>query len=359
MKFALNLPINGVSFGQTSVLLLKEIYKRGLTPYLFPVGNAVDLSCYDNDDGFNQWLNECLTKAHTEHSRDVPVFKLWHLFDSLSSVSKTQFLLTFYELDSPTPLELNYAKNNDKVLFSSLYTRDIFDSFGAKNTGYLPLGFDANSFYKKDKVFFNNRITFNICGKFEKRKHHAKAIREWANVFGGKSEYSLQCSIYNPFFSEEQNNQIEAQILNGQKIPNITFLKFMQKNSVYNDYLNSADIVIGCSGGEGWGLPEFQSCALGKHAVILNCGGYKSWATDNNSVLINPNAKIDATDNIFFKKELPYNKGNIFDFSPENYRAALHEAVRRYSCNKLNQAGLELQKDFSAEKFCDNVLSLF
>ncbi len=54
----------------------------------------------------------------------------------------------------------------------------------------------------------------------------------------------------------------------------------MQKNSLYNDYLNSANIILGMSGGEGWGLPEFQSVALGKHAVILNATGYKDWATE-------------------------------------------------------------------------------
>ena len=322
MKFALNLPLGSVSFGQVSVSLLREMHKRKLSPNLFPIGGTLDLSPYENvDPEFAGWIQECVSRAHLEHNRKIPIFKLWHLHDSFSSYSDHQFLLSFYELDSPTPMELNYAKNSAKILFSSEYTRDLFKSFGLTNVDYLPLAFDARSFFKKDKVYFPNRITFNICGKFEKRKHHLKAIREWINLFGGNPQFSLQCATY-------------------------------------NDYLNSADVVIGASGGEGWGLPEFQSCAIGKHAVILNCNGYKSWANPSNSTLFEPSSKVSSLDGIFFKGDQPYNQGNIFDFSTESYHNALKESVKKVSVNRLNEAGLALQQEFSVEKFCDRVLSL-
>jgi len=47
------------------------------------------------------------------------------------------------------------------------------------------------------------------------------------------------------------------------------------------------------SGGEGWGLPEFQSVALGKHGVILNSSGYQDWANEKNTVMVQPNGKED------------------------------------------------------------------
>ena len=49
---------------------------------------------------------------------------------------------------------------------------------------------------------------------------------------------------------------------------------------MYNDFLNSSDIVLGMSGGM-LGLPEFQSAYLGKHAVLLNVSAYKDWAKEN------------------------------------------------------------------------------
>ena len=59
----------------------------------------------------------------------------------------------------------------------------------------------------------------------------------------------------------------------GQKFFNVNFFGYMAKNTLYNDFLNSADVILGMSGGEGWALPEFQSVAMGKHAVILNASG--------------------------------------------------------------------------------------
>ena len=76
----------------------------------------------------------------------------------------------------------------------------------------------------------------------------------------------------------------------------------MPKNETYNQFLNSGDVVIGMSGAEGWGLPEFQSVCMGKHSVILNATSYKDWANESNSVLVEPSGKVDAYDEVFFKK---------------------------------------------------------
>ena len=124
----------------------------------------------------------------------------------------------------------------------------------------------------------------------------------------------------------------------------------MQDNELYNDFLNSADIILGMSGGEGWGLPEFQSVALGKHAVILNASGYTSWANEDNSVLVEPSGKIEAYDNMFFNKGQPWNQGNIHDFNEDVFLDACEKAIERFRDNKENEKGLELQKEFTYEK---------
>ena len=67
---------------------------------------------------------------------------------------------------------------------------------------------------------------------------------------------------------ENSNKQMFSNCLNGNSYFNVNFLGHMVQNVLYNDFLNSGDIIIGMSGAEGWGLPEFQSAAIGKHAVI-------------------------------------------------------------------------------------------
>jgi hypothetical protein len=112
------------------------------------------------------------------------------------------------------------------------------------------------------------------------------------------------------------------------------------------------------SGGEGWGLPEFQSVSIGKHAIILNAHAYKEWANEENSVLVEPNGKIEAYDGMFFQKGSQYNQGNIFDFNQDDFLSACDKAVDRVKLNRSNAKGLELQAKFSSEKLAQNVLNI-
>ena len=99
MEFALNVPINSVSFGQVSTALLREAYKRNLEPSIFPVGGAVDLSSQPEDADFFKWIKNLVGKSIKEFNKNTPVIKLWHLNGGMESFGKKQILITFYELD--------------------------------------------------------------------------------------------------------------------------------------------------------------------------------------------------------------------------------------------------------------------
>ena len=142
MEFAVNVPLNTVSFGQVSTAILREIKKKGYNPAIFPIGNSVDLSSQKDDKDFVQWVTEGVNKSLETHDRDTPIFKLWHINGSLESFSKNQTLFSFYELDQPTKQEINIVKNNQAVIFSSKECEDVFSLFGAKNVSTIPLGFD-------------------------------------------------------------------------------------------------------------------------------------------------------------------------------------------------------------------------
>lgn len=361
MKLAFNLPLNPVSFGQTSTLLLRTLFEREKHNaekndiYLFPIGQ-INLSSQSLDQEFQEWIKAKVINGLENYKRDIPIFKLWHFNGSLESFSKNQKLLTFYELDQPTKVEINIAKNNT-LYFSSKFSCEVFSNYGI-DAKYMPLGFDSFNFSQKKKKYFNDdRIVFNLCGKFEKRKHHAKVIRAWIKKYGNNPKFSLQCAVYNPFLNEEQNQQILMGVLEGNKPFNVNFFPMMNENTVYNDYLNSADIILGMSGGEGFGLPEFQSVAIGKHAVLMKAHAYKDWATDEMVTWVNPSGKIPVYDGMFFNPNQPYNQGNIFDFNEEEFINACEQTTKKVEANRVNEKGLELQEKFSKEKFLDNVIS--
>ena len=358
MDLSFHCPLNSVSFGQVSVALLREVYKREMGALVALIGDKPDLSAQQHDTKFFQWVEGALKNFNSNHKSDSPSFKLWHFNGSLSLLSDNQCLMTFYELDSPTKTELNIAKFNKKLIVTSRYTQEVFESNGVK-THFVPLGFDSANFKRLDKKYYDDdRIVFNLTGKFEHRKHHAKILAAWAKKFGGNTKYMLQGAIFNPFLSPNDNNELISRALGQKQHVNISFLPSMEKNSMYNDYLNSGDIIIGMAGGEGWGLPEFQSVAMGKHSVVLNAHSYKDWANKDNSVMVEPSAMIDCVDGIFFKRGQEYNQGRMFDWNEDDFISACEEAIKRVELDRTNTEGLKLQEEFTYSNTLDGILSV-
>lgn len=356
MLFNLKLPLNSTSFGNVSVCILRELYERNLQPNLFCIGNP-DLSTQQISEDFGRWIQSCINKSLKYYRNNIPSFAMWHLNGSHEMLSNKQILLSYYELDSPTDVELNIIKNQQKVLFTSNYTVETFKDYGAENVDFLPLGFDKWSFHKKDKQYFNDtRIRINIVGKFEKRKCHDKLIQIIADKWGNDPNFIFQFAIYNFFIKPEDNQNIVNQLLQGRKFWNMQFLGFMPDNAAYNDYLNSADGVLAMSGGESWGLPEMHSVAMGKHALVHNVNGYKEWATAENSVLVNPSGKVPVYDGMFFHPGQPFNQGNLFSWSPEDFIEGFRKLAHKIQTNRLNEKGLELQSKFSYKNTVDKLL---
>jgi hypothetical protein len=356
-KAAFNLPLNPTSLGQVSIGLLREIYNRNIPILLSPIGQ-VNLSSEDEDPAFFDWLKEAIQAFPLEHKRSNPVFKLWHLNGSMESLSERQFLLSFYELDAPTAVEQNIVANNSKVYFSSQYTVDLFKQKGNTNTEFLPLFFDDKNFYRNVRQGNTNSIRFGLFGKLEPaRKRHLKTLSLWASKYGNNPEYSLNCAIYNNFLDPKVQSDLIVSALGGKQFWNINFLPFIEKNKDFNQLLNNIDIVLAMSGGEGWGLPEFHSVALGKHCVGLNAHAYKDWMTRSNSILIDPCNKIPAYDNVFFKEGGIFNQGNIFDWNDSNFLSALNQAEERFRKSPENTDGISLQTKFSVKRFADKILS--
>lgn len=359
MQFAVDFPLNSLSFGQVSFNLLHEFFKMGLNPSIFTASDLkIDFSAYDFEQDFIDWIIRNHNDSLLKHNKNTPVIRVWHINGSLKSYSSKQVLLTFHETDQITPIESNILKNST-VCVTSKYTKNVFSESGIEST-IVPLGFDSKHFKLTNKNYFNDgRITFNLCGKFEKRKHHSKIIKAWAKKFGKDKRYSLQCAIHNQFYQDPSElKTIYSNILEGKPIFNITFLSHMPKNATYNDFLNSGDIVLSMSGAEGWGLPEFQSVGLGKHAVVLNATSYKEWANKENAVLIEPTGKLEIYDNAFFHKGAPFNQGSIFDFSEDEFIAGCEEAIKRVENDRTNHQGLKIQEQFKYSSTANKLLSL-
>ena len=355
MKLLVNAPINALSFGNVSVNILRELYKKNIDLIFFPIGEKIELSAYDKiDQDFIKYLQERTNNRFEKIDKNIPSLKLWHIFGSESRYTKNQSLFTFHEVSEVTPIEKNLLNLQDNILVSSNYTKSIFELNGLSNVTYVPLGFDTD-FHLTDRSYLPEKIHFGLMGKFENRKNSSRIIKTWLKLFGNKPEYQLTCAITNQFLEKSRFQNELLKIMDGKHYNNVNFLPYMQMNSEVNDYLNSIDIDLGgLSGGEGWNLPSFNATALGKWSVVINATAHKDWATKDNSILIEPSCLKDCYDDIFFKKGQAFNQGQFFDISDEEMENAILKSVSY--AKTPNPEGLKLQKQFTYEKTVETIL---
>lgn len=355
MRLLVNAPINALSFGNVSVNILRELFKKNIDLVFFPIGDKAEMDAYDKiDHDFVKYLQSATNDRYSKISKDIPSLKLWHIFGSETRYSKNQSLFTFHEVSEVTNLEKNLLKLQDNIFVSSNYTKNIFNLNGLDNVTHVPLGFD-NDFQITNKTYLQDKIHFGILGKFENRKNTARIIKSWLKLFGNKPEYQLSCAITNPFLDKARFQNELLKVLEGKNYNNLNFVPYMQTNSEVNDYLNSIDIDLGgLSGAEGWNLPSFNATALGKWSVVINATAHKDWATKDNSILIEPSSLKDCYDDVFFKKGQSFNQGQFFDISDQEMDDAILKSLSY--AKTPNPEGLKLQKQFTYEKTVETIL---
>jgi glycosyltransferase involved in cell wall biosynthesis len=355
MKLLVNAPINALSFGNVSVNILRELFKKNIDLIFFPIGDKAEMEAYDKiEPDFVKYLQAATNDRYSKISKDIPSLKLWHIFGSETRYSKNQSLFTFHEVSEVTNIEKNLLNLQDRIFVSSNYTKNIFNLNGLDNVTHVPLGFD-NDFQITNKTYLQDKIHFGILGKFENRKNTARIIKSWLKLFGNKPEYQLSCAITNPFLDKARFQNELLKVLEEKQYNNLNFVPYMQTNSEVNDYLNSIDIDLGgLSGSEGWNLPSFNATALGKWSVVINATAHKDWATKDNSILIEPSSLKDCYDDVFFKKGQSFNQGQFFDISDQEMDEAILKSLSY--AKTPNPEGLKLQKQFTYEKTVETIL---
>lgn len=356
MKLLVNAPINALSFGNVSVNILRQFYKKNIELIFFPIGEKIDLEAYDKiEEGFIKYIQSATNSRLDTINKDIPSLKLWHIFGSETRYTKNQALFTFHEVSDLTGTEKNLLSLQDNIFVTSTYTKRIFELNGLKNVHFVPLGFDTD-FFNTGRTYLEDKIHFGLMGKFEKRKNSARIIKAWLKIFGNNPKYQLSCAVSNPFLDKAKFQNEMLKILEGKQYNNINFVPYMQTNAEVNDYLNSIDIDLGgLSGGEGWNLPSFNATALGKWSVVLNATAHKDWATATNSILVEPSSLKDCYDDVFFKKGQAFNQGQFFDITDAEIENAISKSVEY--AKKPNPEGLELKNKFTYEKTVETLLS--
>ena len=353
MKLILEVPLNSLSFGNVSYNIVRELYERDVKLGLFPIGDP-DLSAYDISDDLRNYIQESIDKRWDLLSSNTPCLKLWHLNGSENRKTKDQYLFTFYECNEPTKIETKICSLQDKTFLSSRCAKQHFHNKGVSNTHFIPLGFDRD-FKVTGKSYLKDVIHFGLMGKWEKRKHTQKIIQTWLKKYGNNPKYQLSCCVTNRHFAAEQMQAIWNETLRGENYSNLNIIPPLAKNSEINELLNAIDIdLTGLSGGEGWNLPAFNATCLGKWSLVLNHTAHKDWATQENSILIEPSGEMPAEDGVFFTKGSPFNQGTFYTWEEEEIVKAMEKAETK--AGQINTEGEKLRDKFTYSKTVDAIL---
>jgi len=349
--------INSLSFGNVSFNLLREMHKKSMTVAFFPIGENLNFEAFDKcDPNLPPWITSMAKNRFHIAKKDIPTLSQWHLSGSESRISKHQTLFTFHETDQPTLIEKSIVDLQDNCVFSSKHSKSCFNKIGCNNIHNVPIGFDED-LHANDKTYLKDTLHFGLMGKFEKRKNTAQILKNWAKTYGNNYDYQLSCCITNPFFKPEDMSKVISNALEGNTYGNINFLPRLKTNSEVNDFLNSIDIDLGgLSGAEGWNLPSFNATALGKWSIVMNHTSHKEWATNQNSILIEPDEQTLIYDNAFFKPGEPFNQGSMNIVSDETMIKAFKKSESFYGKN--NHEGLKLQEDFTYTKTLNKLLEI-
>lgn len=357
MRLLTNAPINALSFGNVSINILREFYKKGVELCFFPIGDKVQVEAYDKiDKKLLEFMHESTSNRFNTIDKEMASLKLWHINGSENRLTKNQSLFTFHETSELTATEKQLLKLQDHIFITSEYTKNIFEINGIENVHYCPLGFDPD-FHKTDKEYLPDKINFGLMGKMEYRKNTARIIKNWLSLFGNDPRYQLSCAITNMFLDQNHFQNELIKITEGKPYNNLNFIPYMQTNSEVNDFINGIDIDLGgLSGGEGWNLPSFNATALGKWSVVLNATGHKGWATPENCILVEPTSLKDCYDNVFFKKGAHFNQGQFFDLTDEEMKEAIIKSLDY--AKKPNPEGEKIRDNFTYQKTADTILDV-
>lgn len=352
--FSIQLPLNGSGYGQMSVLALFEIFKRNLTPNVFPIGE-IDLRAFDVPEEFPVWLEYCIKKANKSFSRKQPALKIWHPYDLKERLSDYQVAWVAHESSLITPSEQNILKNLDKVLVVSNYVKKVFGEGGIE-AQTVPNFFDARHLKRINVKRDENVTHWSLIGKLEKRKRTVDIIRAWVKLYGNRRDHVLHLSINNPWIFKDMNSLIGFVVNQIGGLPfNLNFIPHLEKNAQMNEVYNVADVNLsGGSSAEGFNLPFFNSLALGKQCVSLNAHAHLDFATEENSILFEPTELMDMADGIFFKPGEEFNQGKQWDWNESDLLMALEKAEK--VAKNRNVAGELLKEQFSVERTVDLLL---
>lgn len=333
-------PVNSLSYGYTSLNLMKSLSRLGVDISYFPIGNPEVTNQADGD------LVSSLLKRAQFFDRSAPCIRLWHQHDMSQFVGDVHIGFPIFELDTFSDVEKHHLSQVDQLLVCSEWAAGIIRANGISvPTSVVPLGVDPEIFHiapatppKSPTIFFNG-------GKWEVRKGHDILIEAFQRAFPGDQNVALWMMTGNIFNSPAENDHWLVKYRDSRvKI----FPRMRTQEEVYN-IMSKTDCGVFPARAEGWNLEVLEMMACGKQIITTDCTAHTEYCTTENSHLITIDRVEPAFDGKWFHGQGQWSQlGENQIKQLADYMRSIHERKQRGD-DLTNDAGLDTAAEYTWE----------
>lgn len=224
----------------------------------------IDLPIYDGIQNFNSdydiVLVDCFHQYYNDNYHGKKIFyNVWE---------KTRYSDSFFEK----------LKAADQVWVPTHWQYDCLIKQGIPRgqVKIVPEGIDSDELFPED-LQNNDKFTFLILGKWEKRKSTKEMVKAFDELFGDNNNVQLLLSSSNNFPDDGHKSTKQRLEEIGVNSKNIKIIDFQERQEVIK-MIKSSHVFLSCSRSEGWNLPLIESLACGIPSLYSNCSGQLEFA---------------------------------------------------------------------------------
>lgn len=272
-------PINGTSYGITSINLLIALMDIGVKVSLFPI----TLIERDIPQYAIPYIKEAIGNSK-KPDFNAPCIRIWHQFDMSQFVGRGKKIgFPIFELDGFNDVERHHLESLDYCFVCSNWAKEILvkhNILAEEKIAVIPLGVDPKIFYPTPtaRKSAEYRYVFLNMGKWEIRKGHDILPEIFTNAFNSDMPVELWMCNYNVHLSKEENMEWERYYRSAIPSHQLKILDRLPTQQDVARIMNMVDCGIFPAKAEGWNLEATELLACGKDIIIGNHTGQSEYA---------------------------------------------------------------------------------
>lgn len=219
-------------------------------------------------------------KIHSELKSDINIVlnETNHPFfyDKYTGV---KIAYNMWETTHQPPNFFNQLLEFDQVWVPSNWQKQMLIKQGYPETKIkiVPGGVDSDCI--PNPLIKYNKFVFLVIGAWGFRKATKEIIQTFLKTFKQDKNVELWLSVDAPF-SKDGLTSTEKRLETYKLIDDRIKIKTITDRKSYLEMLQSCNVFLSCSRGEGWNIPLIEALACGKPSIFSNCSGQLEYADE-------------------------------------------------------------------------------